>query len=89
MTAPATFPVVVRSSESISDRIKGLQDQTQALAAEHVRELTEAMRLVERLAHEIATGGDSYPVGIREIARRLGEDMAFKSMTADALMGRR
>ena len=39
-------------------------------------------------AREIAEGGDAYPVGAREIASRLAEDLPMKAETIKAIVSR-
>ena len=50
--------------------------------------LQAALVATERLAAEIAAGGEAYPVGVREIARRLTEDCAQRAQTIAVLLGR-
>ena len=58
--------------ESLSARIRALQEEARGLAREHIVALEAALVEVERLAVEIAAGGDAYPAGVRDIARRHG-----------------
>ena len=46
------------------------------------------MAEVERLSGEIADGGEAYPVGVREIARRLAAECEASGNTIKALAGR-
>lgn len=46
------------------------------------------MAEVERLSGEIADGGEAYPVGVREIARRLSAECEASGNTIKALAGR-
>ena len=50
--------------------------------------LEAAMAEVERLSGEIADGGEAYPVGVREIARRLAAECEAGGNTIKALAGR-
>jgi hypothetical protein len=43
----------------------------------------------QRIAEEIANGGEAYPAGVRDIARRLGEDSAARAMTIESIVSRR
>jgi hypothetical protein len=74
--------------EHVSARVKSLQAETRRLAREHVNALTDALQTVEQLAHEIATGGEAYAVGVRDLARRLAEDCATRAQTIQAIQGR-
>lgn len=78
-TPPPTKP------ETVADRVKRLQAEAKALARDHVRTLTGAIEHVEVLAAEIAVGGDAYPPGVRDVARRLVEDMGTRAQTLEAI----
>ncbi|MBV9995666.1 MAG: hypothetical protein JO127_10685 [Caulobacteraceae bacterium] len=75
-------------SESAANRIKRLQAEARNLAREHVEALSAALADVTRLAGEIADGGDLYPVGARELSRRLAEDAGKQSLTLSAILDR-
>lgn len=76
-------------TEHVSARVKRLQEEARSLAREHVNALTETLLQVETLAIEIASGGDAYPVGIRDLCRRMAEDCAVRVQTIAAIQGRR
>jgi hypothetical protein len=75
--------------ESISERVRRLQDEARGLAREHIRSLEMALTEVSKLSREIAGGGDAYHVGVRELATRIAEDVEAQRQTIEALMGRR
>lgn len=82
-------PVAINfGRETVAQRIALLQAQARMLAEEQTNALLAALAQVERLANEIAEGGESYPVGIREIARRLSEDAPNRSLTIQAISRR-
>ena len=72
----------------LSERIRRLQAEAKNLAREHVRALEAAIIEVERLSSEIADGGDAYPAGVRELARRIAEDCEMKVQTLEAIASR-
>ena len=74
--------------ETVAKRITRLQAEARAMAHEHVNELEQALETVGRLAAEIASGGPAYPVGVREIARRLSEDSEGKAQAIEAVLRR-
>ncbi|HEX5377988.1 MAG TPA: hypothetical protein VFW47_05410 [Phenylobacterium sp.] len=76
------------SRETLSARIRALQEEARGLAREHINALEAALVEVERLACEISAGGDAYPAGVRDIARRLAEDCEQKVQTIEAISGR-
>lgn len=77
-TRPSSALTVVSGSQgaapSVAEQIKRLQTQARGLAREHIVALETALAEVEQLAADIATGGESYPVGVREVARRLADE---------------
>ena len=50
--------------------------------------LAAALGEVSRMASEIAEGGEAYPVGAREISRRLTEDFTKQAATLTAIVDR-
>lgn len=92
MRASAALSVVADNpapaTSGVADRIKRLQAQAKNLAREHVKTLEQALLDVERLSAEIADGGEAYPVGVREIARRLAAECETSGNTIRALAGR-
>lgn len=74
--------------ESISEKIRRLQGEAKGLAKEHTQALSAALLQVERLSAEIADGGEAYPPGVREIARRLIEDCEARIQTLEAISAR-
>lgn len=74
--------------ESISARVRRLQAEARTMAYEHIDELAKALEHVHRLAAEISEGGDAYPVGVREMSRRLVEDSEARSQAIYAMIAR-
>ncbi len=74
--------------ESTGDRIRRLQTEARTLAREHIEMLAQALTEVSKLAEEIADGGDAYPVGARELARRLTEESGRNALTLTAIVER-
>lgn len=70
---------------TVSDRIRHHQAEARALANELVTELDGALADVARLASEITAGGEAFPVGVREIARRLAEDSEGTAQSLNAV----
>jgi hypothetical protein len=81
--------VTPRADDTISQRVRRLQAEARGLAHEHVLALRAALETVEALSADIAHGGEAYPVGVRDIARRLAEDIGAKSQTLELLSTRR
>ena len=76
------------AQETLSQRVNRLQAEAKLLAKDHVHELIAAVVEVERLAADIAAGGDVYPAGVREVARRLADDFGSRCQTLAALSAR-
>jgi hypothetical protein len=75
-------------AETVAQRIRRLQNEARLLAKDHIKALSAAMVDVETLAAEIAEGGDAYPPGVRDLARRLVEDCEARVQTLEAIVAR-
>jgi len=85
VTAP---PNAGTSALGLTERIRKLQAEARDLAREQVEQLKGALLEVQHLSEEIAQGGDAYPPGVRDLTGRLGEEIAAKAQTLDAIMCR-
>jgi hypothetical protein len=74
--------------ETVAERIRRLQAEARSLAKDHVKSLTAAMVDLEQLAAEIAEGGEAYAPGVRDLARRLVEDLDSRVQTLEAIAAR-
>lgn len=79
---------LMRGPQTTADRVKQLQAEAKALAIEEVEALEKILVEAAAMADEIAKGGDAYPVGAREIASRLAEDLPAKAETIKAIVAR-
>lgn len=79
---------LMRGPQTTADRVKRLQAEARALAAEQIDQLEAALLTAANLAQEIADGGDAYAIGARELAARLAEDLRAKAETMEAIMSR-
>ena len=77
-----------RGPETRTERIRRMQANAKALAREQIEAMTEAMQEVARMADEVATGGDAYPVGIRELASRMKADLENQAKSIEVLLMR-
>lgn len=85
---PALSVVSTEPQSPLADRIARLQRDARVLAAQHVDQLLAAMAEVERLAGEVVDAGSIHQPGVREIARRVAEDIAAQAQTIQAIRGR-
>lgn len=74
--------------ETPAQHIRRLQLEAKTLAREHVEMLATALQQVSQLSGEIADGGELYPVGARELARRLAEEAGHNALTLTAIVDR-
>jgi hypothetical protein len=91
ITNPATQTAPVESSAytGLSERIRRLQTEAEQLAREHICAFAASLAQTQRIAQEIAQGGEAYPAGVREIARQLAEESQAKAQTLAAILTRR
>ena len=79
---------VAPKAETVAQRVRRLQQEARQLAKDHIKALSAAMVEVETLAAEIAEGGEAYPPGVRDLARRLVEDCEARVQTLEAIVAR-
>jgi hypothetical protein len=72
----------------LSDQVRQLQAEAKRLAGEHIEILRANLLQTEQIADEIARGGDAYPPGVRDLARRLHEDSVAKAQLIQGIMAR-
>jgi hypothetical protein len=75
-------------TETVAERVRRLQAEAKQLAKDHVHALSAAIMHAEAIAAEIADGGDAYPPGIRDLARRFVEDADARVQTLEAISAR-
>lgn len=79
---------LMRTPETTSDRVKRLQMEARALALEEVEELARTLKAAADIAGRIASGGDAYPVGAREMASRLSSDLPARADSIRAIVAK-
>lgn len=77
--------VLPGGAETVAQRVQRLQAEAKSLARDHVKTLATAMVDLQCLAQEIAEGGDAYQAGVRDVARRLVEDLDSRVQTLEAI----
>lgn len=88
VVADNDLKVILPKSETVAERVRRLQTEARQLAKDHIKSLTTAMVELEQLAAEIAEGGDAYAPGVRDVARRLVEDLDSRVQTLEAIVSR-
>jgi hypothetical protein len=79
---------VVRTPESRAERVRRMQAGARALAREQIEAMIGAMLELSSVAEEVADGGEAYPVGVRELSRRLGHELEVHAKTIEVLLAR-
>ena len=81
-----------RKPESGIERVRRLQTEARILAREQVEALCRDILALAERAAEIAEGGDAFPVGVREMASRLSDDLPDRAqgmrIIAERMAGR-
>lgn len=88
VVADNDLKTTVPKSETVAERVRRLQAEAKQLAKDHVKALSAHLVEVEQIAAEIAEGGEAYPPGVRDLARRLVEDMDARVQTLEAIVAR-
>jgi hypothetical protein len=74
--------------EPLGQQVRRLQAEAKALALVHAQCLELALLSADRLAAEIAAGGEAYPPGVRELARQAAAENGNRARLLQALLGR-
>ena len=74
--------------QTVGERVRALQAEARQLAKDHIHALTAAITGAQVIAAEIAEGGDAYPAGVRDLARRYVEDAEARVQTLEAITAR-
>lgn len=67
-------------------RAQRLLAEARAAADEQVQQLEQALVVVAQLSADVGQGGDVYPPGVRDIAKRISGDAAWCAQTLDSIM---
>ena len=86
VVSPPVTPVM--DTESLAGRIRRLQAEARTLAKEQIGALEAKLQEAAVIAAEIAGGGDAYPVGARELARKVAEDAPRTIQSLEAIVKR-
>lgn len=78
----------VPAAATPSDRIRRLQAEARNIAADQVSALIGQLQDTARLADEIASGGEAYAVGVRDLARRLADTLGGSALMLLAVRAR-
>ena len=78
----------IAKPETVAERVRRLQAEARQLAKDHIHALTAAILTAEAIASEIAEGGEAYPPGVRDLARRFAEDAGPRAQTLEAITAR-
>ena len=88
LRATATPKLETPKPETVAERVRHLQAEARQLAKDHIHAFTAAMSDLEQMAAEIAEGGDAYPAGVRDLARRFVDDCEARVQTLEAITAR-
>ena len=74
--------------ETTAERVRRLQAEARIVAREHIEQLEHCLMRTAEVAREVAEGGEAYPVGVREMASRMSEDLFDKLVSMRAILDR-
>jgi hypothetical protein len=69
-------------------KARQLYEEARLASLEHLRALDAAIATVRDLSDAIVEGGELYAPGLRDLARRLSEDLSWKAKTLQKLSQR-
>ena len=73
-------------SEGAHRRAMRLMAEARRAADEQVLALERALATVAILSGEVSEGGEAYPPGVRDIAKKIAGDAAWCAQTLDSIM---
>lgn len=74
--------------ETVAQHVRRLQSEARQLAKDHIGSLVQQIADLEVMAAEIAEGGEAYPPGVRDVARRLVMDCEARVQTLEVIVAR-
>lgn len=86
MTQPRALTVI--PTVPIAQRAAAAMETARALASEHTHQLVASILETERLALEVANGGELYPAGIRSEAKQIAAWLKYRRETVLAIGSR-
>jgi hypothetical protein len=78
----------VKEAANLAQRMEQLRLDAARIASDHVGAMMEALEEAAELAEQVAAGGEPYPVGVREIARRTHQELAPVLLTLRSIKER-
>jgi hypothetical protein len=69
-------PVETTTTDTLAERMERLRSDASAVAQEHIGLFIDALLKANEFAEQVANGGEAYPIGVREIARRTNKELA-------------
>ena len=69
-------------------RARHLMEEARSVALDSLTELAAALESARALANSVVDGGDLYGVGLRDLSRRLSEDLLDRTRSLQALADR-
>jgi hypothetical protein len=77
-----------RGPDSAAWRIQQLQHEARGMAREQIEAFARDLSALASRSAEIAGGGEAYPVGARELASRLAQELPPKAQLLRTLLSR-
>ena len=91
MTARSHLAIVPQQPahvETAADRAKRLLAEARAAAVEHIGSVSVALETLIEVSADVAEGGEAYPAGVRDLCRRMTEDLQARLNTLDSIMSK-
>jgi len=85
----ATVLKLAANTEPFAEKVRRLREEAQSYALDHSRVFETAIAELLELAADIAEGGEAYPVGVREEARRLAPELTRARLNVTSLLDRK
>lgn len=76
------------AAETLAARMERLRSDASAVASQHIDAFIATLSQANALADQVATGGEAYSIGVREIARRVNKELSPVVLSLQALQKR-
>jgi hypothetical protein len=88
MSTRTHLAIVPAPEENAAARAQRLMAEAREAALEHIASFEEIMKALIQVSSEVADGGSVYPAGVRDLCRRIAEDLEAKGQTFESIMSK-
>jgi hypothetical protein len=84
----AAVVTTLSAQPSPAERVRRLKAEAQEIARQHMRDFIRVLTELEMFVTDIIDGGEAYPVGVREAARKIGPEIEGARLNVTSILDR-